>query len=128
MRQANNAEAVIEQLKTLSKEELLALIFSNDWWAWRLNLQLRDINQAKGKVIRAKADAAFAKYQEISQQRREGSPHDTTTVEGQIAFWTRAKEAETWFKRYMQLSNKADKLEFGHLNLDLNKGATHDAK
>jgi hypothetical protein len=128
VRQASDAKAVIEQLKALNKEELLALIFSNAWWVWRIDLQLRDINQAKGKVIRAKADAAFAKYQEISQQRREGSPHDATTVKGQIAFWTRAKEAETWFKRYMQLSNKADKLEFGHLDLDLKKGVTHDAK
>ncbi len=128
MKKASNAEVVIEQLKALSKEELLALIFSNAWWMWRLNLQLRDINQAKGKVIRAKADAAFAKYLEISEQRKEGTPHDATTVEGQLAFWTRIKEAESWFKKYRQLSNKADKLEFGHLDLDLNKGATHDAK
>lgn len=128
MKKASNAKVVIEQLKALNKEELLALIFSDAWWVWRIDLQLRDINQAKGKVIRAKADAAFAKYQEISQQRREGSPDDTTTVEGQIAFWTRVKEAESWFKKYRQLSNKADKLEFGHLDLDLKKGATHDAK
>lgn len=128
MRQASDAKAVIEQLKALNKEELLALIFSDAWWVWRIDLRLGDINQAKGKVIRAKADAAFAKYLEISQKRGEGSPHDATTVEGQIAFWTRVKEAESWFKKYRQLSNKADKLEFGHLDLDLKKGATHDAK
>jgi len=120
-------DELVEQVKALSKEELLALIFMDGVFFWRFALNQRNINMAKGHVIRAKADAAFAKWEELVNKRATDPPHDNS-LEGQIAFLKSVQESEGWYKKYQVLSSKADKLQFGHLDHILKQETDHAAE
>lgn len=118
-------DTIIEQLRSMSKEELLALILSNDLWFWRRTISLRDINRAKGEVVRRKAEAAFSRWEELDREKAAPS-QGTKSLDAHFAFLHRLKESEDCFKRYLKLSAKADKLEFGHLDFAVSKGGSHD--
>lgn len=98
---------IIEQIKQLSKEELVELITGN--WHVAHYLAERDITDAKGAVLRKKANAAWKEYEAFQLPEMPDKP----SLEQNIEWFQRLAEKEALYKKYEKLWKQADKIEFG---------------
>jgi hypothetical protein len=101
------AKDAIERVKALSREELLELITANFFYV--ASFSERDVNAAKARVLRKKANAAFEQYETF-----EVPELPTAATFEQIAeHFKLYQKKEQFYERYKKLWDKADKLEFG---------------
>ncbi len=107
-RGASRAKAVVDLLQALTKEELLELICGN--WHYLYQISERNICDAKARVLRKKASAAFQKYEELSELCRQ-MPHET--LNQLIAKGQKHDEARVFLNKWNRLWNRADLFEFG---------------
>lgn len=117
-------KTVTEQLSAMSKEELIALITSDEFFFLRNRVTEDGINRAKGRVVREKAESAFSRWEELCKQEESPIPK-AKGLEAQLAFIKRVMEREKVFKLYEKLSDRADRLEFGRTLRAGIKGAAH---
>lgn len=107
--QRSTRSGIFEQIERLSKEELLELLRHPLLFFPIAGLNTNDINTAKGRVLRRKADAEFKVYEEFSVQHP-GAGADLTSLAN---FYKSLSEREAHYKRYSRLWKRADHLEFG---------------
>lgn len=100
---------MLEQLRKLTKEELLALIEYGQGFSFYMPTQ-EQINRAKAKVLRRKADDYFSRWLEVDTLSR--STPGTTTSD-QIKRLEQRQLSEKLYRKYQRCWERADKLEFG---------------
>lgn len=98
---------IIEQIKQLSKEELVELITGN--WHVAHYLAERHITDAKAAVLRKKAEAAWKEYGAFQLPDMPDDP----SLEQYFGWLKRIAEKEALYKKYEKLWKRADKIEFG---------------
>lgn len=106
---AAKAKASAEMINELSREELVELVT----WNWYLVAQFseQDIKDAKARIMRKKAEAAFAKWDELSRLAKDMPKN---TLKQRIAWAEKYREAERFYKKYDRFWARANQLEFSH--------------
>lgn len=110
----------MKAVSKLSREELLELLAGNPFVIGQFSEQ--NINDAKARVLRRKAEVAFKQYLAIDEKNR---VPQTKSAKQMAAYFASRAEGEAFFKTYEKLWKKADSLEFGHLRKE---EATHAAE
>lgn len=98
---------IIEQIKQLSKEELVELITGN--WYVVYYLAERHITDAKGAVLRKKAEAAWKEYEVFQLPTMPDNP----SLQQNIEWLQRLAKKEALHKKYEKLWKQADKIQYG---------------
>lgn len=104
-RVASRANATIEMIKALSKEELVELISQK----WFVAYSEREVVAARAAVLRKKADAKFKEYEAFQLPEMPSCP----SLDQQIEWLKRMQGKESLYRRYEKLWKQADKIEFG---------------
>jgi len=103
---------IIEQIDKLTKEELLELLKHPHLHFPLSRLEQQDLDCARGRVIRRKAEAEYHKWESFEKIRIPAKNAGHVTV---AQFYLKTARKEAHFNRYMALSDKADRLEFGEV-------------
>lgn len=98
---------IIEQIKQLSKEELVELIIGN--WHVAHYLAERHITDAKGAVLRKKADAAWKEYEAFKLPTMPDNP----SLQQNIEWLQQLAKKDALIKKYEKLWKQADKIQYG---------------
>lgn len=110
----------MKAVSKLSREELLELLAGNPFIIGGFTEQ--NINAARARVLRKKAEEAFEKWQAISEKNRAS---DVKGPKQLSAYYAAMAEGESFFKKYQSLWDWADRIEFGHL---IKKEVNHAAE
>ena len=98
---------IIDQIKQLSKEEMVELITGN--WHVAHYLSERDITDAKGAVLRKKADAAWKDYEAFQLPTMPDNPSLQQHIE-----WLQAlAKKKALHKKYENCWKQANKIQYG---------------
>lgn len=106
-----NVAKAEERIEDLSKEELLEFIkcLRENWMRdWKRIPAI--IRFAKAKIMRKKAEAAFAQWEEISKLCQQ-MPKET--LEQQLAWFQKHNEGNQFYKKWERLWEREDETEFG---------------
>ena len=98
---------IIEQIKQLSKEELVELITGN--WHVAHYLAERHITDAKGAVLRKKAEAAWKEYEAFKLPVLPDNP----SLQQNIEWLQQLAKKDAFIKKYEKLWKQADKIQYG---------------